>query len=149
VQEALCFGWIDGRRKVLDPEHTGLLVTPRKAGSTWAASNKTRVDQLIAAGRMTPAGLAKVEAAKRDGSWTLLDDIDALKIPDDLRAALARNPSARRHFEAFPSSAKKMILFWIISAKRPETRQRRIIETVALAAENLRSVPRPSTSAST
>lgn len=139
VEEALCFGWIDGRANPLDDDRSMLMMTPRKPTSVWARSNKERVKRLIAAGSMTDAGLRAIEAAKDNGSWSALDDVDALIVPDDLRAALARDARAQRHFDAFPPSAKKMILYWVKSAKRPETRQRRIAETVRLAAENVRA----------
>ncbi len=85
---------------------------------------------------MTAAGLRAVETAKANGSWQTLDDIDSLIVPDDLVAALARNRGAQRHFDAFTPSAKKMILYWIASAKRAETRRRRIAETVRMAQDN-------------
>jgi uncharacterized protein YdeI (YjbR/CyaY-like superfamily) len=139
VEEALCFGWIDGRMNRLDDDRSVILMTPRSPRSTWARSNKERVERLIAEGRMTDAGLLVVATAKANGSWTVLDDIDALVVPDDLAAALAANEHASRHFDAFPPSARKMILYWIKSAKRVETRQRRIAETVRLAAINVRA----------
>jgi uncharacterized protein YdeI (YjbR/CyaY-like superfamily) len=142
VEEALCFGWIDGRAGRLDAERSMLMVTPRRPTSAWARSNKERVERLVAEGRMTDAGLRAVEIAKANGSWAMLDDVDALLVPDDLRAALAGNRQAQRHFDAFPPSAKKAILHWVKSAKRSETRQRRIAETVRLAADGLRA-PRP------
>jgi uncharacterized protein YdeI (YjbR/CyaY-like superfamily) len=83
--------------------------------------------------------LAKIEAAKQDGSWSALDAIEALEIPPDLQAALAANPSAQQYFEAFPRSAKRAILVWISSAKRAETRASRIQETARLAAQNVRA----------
>ncbi len=110
-----------------------------KPGSIWAKSNKARVERLIAQGLMRPEGLAKIEAAKADGSWNALDEVEALTLPDDLREALANNIDARRHFEAFPPGSQKMILYWIVSAKRPETRAKRIAETVRLAAQNIRA----------
>ena len=139
VEEALCFGWVDSTIRVLDEERTILLVTPRRPGSTWARSNRARVERLVADGRMTDAGLRPVEAAKADGSWTFLDDVDAMVVPDDLADALARDRQAGAHFEAFPPSAKKQILYWIKSAKRAETRRRRIDETVAKASRNVRA----------
>jgi uncharacterized protein YdeI (YjbR/CyaY-like superfamily) len=142
VEEALCFGWIDARLNKLDGERSMLWFTPRKPGSVWSPSNKLRVEKLSAAGLVAPAGLAKVEAAKQDGSWNALDDIEALVIPDDLAQALAENPPAARYFDAFPASVKKMTLFWIASAKRPQTRRQRIEETVRLAAQNLRITQR-------
>ncbi len=136
VEEALCFGWIDSTLNVLDEVRFTLRVSPRKPHSVWAKSNKQRVRKLIRAGRMTPAGMEKIQAAKRDGSWSQLDAVDALRIPADLRAAMSAHRIAQRNFAGFSNSAKKMILWWITSAKRPETRAKRIAETVALAAMN-------------
>lgn len=139
VEEALCFGWIDSRTMRIDESAYRQLFTPRRRGGNWAASNKARVERLIAEGRMTPAGLAVIEAAKADGSWDALDHIDALEMPDDLLGALAANPDAQRHFDAFPDSAKRMILYWVTSAKRAETRANRIATVVDLAERNLRA----------
>ena len=136
VEEALCFGWIDSRLNVLDDERFTLRISPRKPNSVWAKSNKQRVQKLVRQGLMMPAGIAKVQAAKRDGSWGKLDAVEALRIPTDLRTAMAANRRAQRNFAGFSNSAKKMILWWITSAKRPETRAKRIAETVALAAKN-------------
>jgi uncharacterized protein YdeI (YjbR/CyaY-like superfamily) len=139
VEEALCFGWVDSKGASLDEERTMLWMAPRKAGSGWSRPNKERIERLLAAGRMAPAGLAKVGAAKADGSWELLDSVEALEIPPDLSAALDGHPPAREHFEAFPRSVKRSILEWIAVAKRPETRARRVEETARLAAENVRA----------
>ena len=139
VEEALCFGWIDSRANPVDEDRYRLTMTPRKPGSVWSASNKERVARLSAAGKMAAAGLAVVERAKADGSWDALSAVEALEVPEDLAAALAANPTAAHHFEVFPPSSKKMILYWIASAKRPQTRARRVEETVRLAAENLRA----------
>jgi uncharacterized protein YdeI (YjbR/CyaY-like superfamily) len=139
VEEALCFGWIDSREKSLDADRLLLAMTPRKKGSAWARSNKERVERLIAQGRMTPAGMATIEAAKADGSWTALDAVEALEVPTDLAEALAASPVASANFDAFPASARRMILWWIVSAKRPETRARRIEDTVREAAQNRRA----------
>jgi len=139
VEEALCFGWIDSLPRKLDEERTMLWMAPRKPGSGWSKLNKERIEKMIEAGRMTVAGLAKIEAAKQDGSWSLLDAIAALEIPPDLQTALHANPTAQQNFEAFPKSAKRGILEWIASAKRPETRAKRIEETARLAAENKRA----------
>jgi uncharacterized protein YdeI (YjbR/CyaY-like superfamily) len=114
-------------------------MAPRKPGSGWSKSNKGRIERLLANGLMTPAGLAKVEAAKQDGSWFALDSVEALEIPADLHAALEANPAAKDNFHAFPRSVKRSILEWISHAKQPETRSRRIVETVSLAAENKRA----------
>lgn len=138
VEEALCFGWIDSTVRRLDDDRFRQLYSRRKARSIWAKSNKERVSRLIAAGLMTPAGLAAIEAAKANGSWNALDRIEALTVPDDLASALSENPTALRNFEAFPSSQRKAVLFWIQSAKRPETRAKRIAKVVQRAAEGRR-----------
>jgi uncharacterized protein YdeI (YjbR/CyaY-like superfamily) len=138
VEEALCFGWIDATSNRHDGDHYRLWVAPRKPRSVWAASNKARVERLIAEGRMAPPGLAKVEAAKADGSWQALDGLEDLTIPDDLSAALDATPPAREHFEAFPPGARKQILFWIRDAKRPQTRAARVTRTAEAAARNIR-----------
>jgi uncharacterized protein YdeI (YjbR/CyaY-like superfamily) len=134
VEEALCFGWIDSRPGKVDDERTMLRFTPRKRDSVWARTNKERVERLVADGRMTAAGLRVIEAAKADGSWNALDDIDELRMPDDLAAALAGDPAAAGGFDALSASTKKPILFWVTSAKRPATRARRIAEVLRYAA---------------
>ncbi|MFZ4657353.1 MAG: YdeI/OmpD-associated family protein [Caldilineaceae bacterium] len=139
VEEALCFGWIDSKGNKLDEERSLLWFAPRKGGTGWSKPNKERVEKLIAAGQMTPAGLAKVEAAKADGTWTALDSIEALEIPPDLAAALGDHPPAADHFAAFPRSVKRGILEWISTAKTATTRTKRITETATLAAENKRA----------
>ena len=139
VEEALCFGWIDSKGNKLDDERSMLWLAPRKPGTGWSKINKGRVERLMADGLMMPAGLAKVEAAKQDGSWNALDSVEALEIPPDLKKALAADKTAKQYFDAFPRSAKRAILEWISNAKKPETRARRIEETVTLAAKNLRA----------
>jgi uncharacterized protein YdeI (YjbR/CyaY-like superfamily) len=140
AEEALCFGWVDSLPRALDADGSMLLVTPRKTKSAWSAVNKRRVEQLIAAGGMTPAGLAAVDAAKRSGSWEALDAVEALTLPDDLLARFAAStPVARTNFEAFPRSVKRAILEWIQTAKKPETRAKRVEETVTLAEVNVRA----------
>jgi len=136
VEEALCFGWIDSRARRLDDERSMIAMTPRRATGVWSRANKERVERLMADGRMTATGLRAVEIAKANGSWQALDDVDRLIVPDDLVAALALNREAQRHFDVFTPSAKNMVLYWIASAKRAETRRRRIAETVRLAADN-------------
>jgi uncharacterized protein YdeI (YjbR/CyaY-like superfamily) len=134
LDEALCFGWIDSVVNRVDAERYMQKWTPRNPGSVWSAANKARVGKLTAAGRMDPAGLAKVEAAKCDCSWDRLSDIDRIgrppDIPDDLTAALAAVPAVLEKFERLAPSQKKLWAWWIISAKKPETRARRIAETV-------------------
>ena len=139
VEEALCFGWIDSKGNKLDDKRTMLWFAPRKPKTGWSRPNKGRVERLIAAGLMAPAGLAKVEAAQRDGSWTALDAVEALEIPADLALALARHATARQNFDAFPRSVKRGILEWISNAKKAETRAGRVEETARLAAENQRA----------
>ncbi len=139
VEEALCFGWVDSKPRKLDEARSMLWFAPRKAGSGWSRLNTARVEALIASGRMAPAGMEKVEAARRDGSWNALDSIEALEVPPDLAEALDRYPSAREHFDAFPPSVKKNILAWIASVKRAETRAKRIEETARLADDNIRA----------
>jgi uncharacterized protein YdeI (YjbR/CyaY-like superfamily) len=135
VEEALCFGWIDSVVNRLDGDRFKQLVTPRRPGSAWARSNKARVERLLEQGLMEPAGLAAVEAAKADGSWSALDDVEDLVVPDDLAAALAAEPAAARYFYGLSDSARKLSLYWIASAKRPETRAKRIEQTARNAAE--------------
>lgn len=139
VEEALCYGWVDSKPNKLDEERTMLWYAPRKPGSGWSKPNKERVEKMLAAGLMAPAGLAKVEAAMQDGSWYALDRIEALEIPPDLAEALAANDTARQYFDAFPRSVKRGILEWIARAKKAETRSRRIEETARLAAQNQRA----------
>jgi uncharacterized protein YdeI (YjbR/CyaY-like superfamily) len=139
VEEALCFGWVDSKGNKLDDERTMLYFAPRKSGSGWSRPNKERVARLIAAGRMAPAGLAKIEAAQADGSWTLLDAVENLEVPDDLAAEFEKYPAARANFDVFPRSAKRALLEWIVQAKRPDTRAKRIAETARLAQENVRA----------
>jgi len=136
VQEAICFGWIDSRANVLDEDHFKVLMSPRKPGSIWSKSNKERVRKMIEQGLMAPAGLRKVKAAKKDGSWRILDDVEDLKVPEDLERALGGHPSAKENFEAFGDSYRKQVLYWVLSAKHPETRAKRVKEVVRSATRN-------------
>jgi uncharacterized protein YdeI (YjbR/CyaY-like superfamily) len=139
VEEALCFGWIDSKPNKKDGESYYLYFSRRKSKSNWSALNKERVKRLTAEGKMTPAGLEMVTLAKATGTWNALEKSDSLELPDDLKAALESNKQAKAHFEAFPPSAKRAILEWIQAAKRMETRQKRIMDTVNKAAENVRA----------
>ena len=139
VEEALCFGWIDSKPNPLDDERSLLWISPRKPRSGWSRINKERVAKLERDGLMTDAGRAAVAEGQRNGAWSALDAVERLEVPDDLATALRASPDAARHFDAFPPSSKKIILTWIASAKRPETRERRIAETVDLAARNIRA----------
>jgi uncharacterized protein YdeI (YjbR/CyaY-like superfamily) len=136
VEEALCFGWIDSRPNSLDDERYMQLFSPRKPKSPWSKLNKQRVEKLIEQGLMTLLGLAVIEAAKKAGFWDSYDAIEDLAVPDDLKTALATNEAAGQNFAAFSNTTKKQILWWIESAKRPETRQKRIAQIVQSAAEN-------------
>ncbi len=139
VEEALCFGWIDSLGRKFDDERSKLLFTPRKPKSVWSKSNKERVAAMIAAGSMTSFGLAKIDEAKKDGSWDALNSSDNLETPDDLLKALAKNKTARVNFEGFTDSARKMILYWLGTAKRAETRKARVEKIVSMAAAGKRA----------
>jgi len=139
VTEALRFGWIDSRAGKGDDERAELWFSPRRRGSAWARTNKVRVERLELDGRLAPAGRAVIEAAKADGSWSLLDAVEDLLVPDDLAAAFEAHPAAREHWDAFPPSARRGILAWIVQAKREETRARRVEETARLAARGERA----------
>ena len=136
VDEALCFGWVDSKVNRLDDERGMLFFTPRNPKSTWSRINKEKVARLIDEGRMTPAGMRLIEAAKTNGSWTIYDEIEDLVIPPNLADALARDEAAAAFFEHFPDSSKKNMLWWIKSAKKPETRSDRVEKLVRLAAQN-------------
>ena len=140
VEEALCFGWIDGKAAGLDDERTMLRFSPRKRGSGWARSNKLRVERLLAEGLMAEPGLALIEEAKRDGSWTRLDAVEDLVVPDDLAAALAAHPGARETWDGFPRSVRRAALARIVEAKRPTTRARWVAETARRTARGERPV---------
>jgi uncharacterized protein YdeI (YjbR/CyaY-like superfamily) len=133
VDEALCFGWIDSKRVKRDEKSFYQCFGRRKPKGTWSKINKAKIEVQIAAGKMMPAGLRVIELAKANGSWTMLDDIEEQKIPEDLAAAFAQNPAAEAHFLDFPPSARKAILHWIIQAKGSDTRGRRVAEAVAKA----------------
>jgi len=139
VDEALCFGWIDSLPRKLDADRTMVRLSPRKPGSAWSAVNKSKLERLLAEGLVTKAGLAAMDGAMADGSWSRLDSIATLSPPPDLAKALAAFPAARLNFEAFPPSVRRAILEWITQAKTAETRARRVGETARLAAENIRA----------
>jgi uncharacterized protein YdeI (YjbR/CyaY-like superfamily) len=141
VDECLCFGWIDSKVNRIDEHRYKQLITPRKPKSGWSKVNKTKIDRLIKEGRMNAAGLVKIEAAKADGSWNALDAVESMTMPDDLKVALEANAEASKHFAAFSASTRRHILAWVASAKRPETRQKRIAQTVELAAKNVKAQP--------
>src|SRR5262245_45505857 len=101
LDECLCFGWIDSKVATIDEQRYKQLITPRKPKSSWSKLNKSKIERLIHDGRMTAAGLAKINAAKADGSWNALDAVESMTIPDDLKAALEANAEASKHFAAF------------------------------------------------
>ena len=138
IRVALCFGWIDSTYRSVDEERGMLWWSPRRKGSVWARSNKERVEQLEAEGRMTDAGRAVIAAAKADGSWSILESVEALSVPADLAAALAARPGAEERWEAMVASARRPYLLWIATAKRPETRAGRVRETADRVALGLR-----------
>ena len=134
VEHALCFGWIDSKTVRRNERTTYQCFTPRNPRSTWSKVNRERVERLTAAGLMCAPGEELVAQARRTGTWDLLADAQNLIVPDDLRAALERDPRADQNFQTFPPSARRAILEWITLAKRPDTRARRIQKTVEQAA---------------
>ena len=137
VEEAICFGWIDSIVKRIDNEKHMQKYTPRKVNSNWSASNKKRVEKLIKEGLMTEFGLRAIEVAKENGSWNKLDRVDIrLEIPKALTDALKKNNRAKKSFEKLTPSQKNQFLFFIVSAKRDETKEKRIKETIRLLVEN-------------
>ncbi len=138
VDEALCFGWIDSKKIAIDSEKSHQFFSRRKAQSTWSKINKEKVTRLIESGWMTKAGLESIERAKENGSWTILDTVEELIISDDLEEAFEANPGSKEFFLSLSKSIRKMMLYWVVSAKRPETRQNRIIEIAESAAQKLK-----------
>lgn len=134
VEEALCFGWIDSTVNVLDEDRRLQLVTPRRPKSPWTRLNRQRVADLEARGLLTDASRRAVEAARANGWWTIADPVEDLLEPDELAAALDASPAARSAWDGFPPSARKQMLWWVVSAARPDTRARRIA-TIAAEAE--------------
>lgn len=139
VAEALCFGWIDSTVRRRDEESAMQLLTPRKPTSTWSSLNKRRVAELIEAGLMTERGLRSVEVAKENGSWSIYDPVERLEVPEDLAEALAAK-GARTTWDGFPAGARKQMLWWLVSAKRPATRQRRVDAIIEAAADGRRAL---------
>ncbi len=139
IEEALCFGWVDSTAGRFDDDRGKLYFAARKPRSPWAATNKARVRRLIAAGLMTPAGMAAIERAKANGSWEVLDAPERLEVPDDLARALEASPPAAVSFAAFPPSARKQMLAWVAMAVRPATRASRVAEIAKAAQRNERA----------
>lgn len=138
VDEALCFGWIDSTRKTIDGERFMQYFCRRKPGSTWSKINKEKIAVLIRNNLMTKAGFDAIETARQNGTWLLMDAVEELMIPEDLWMALNQNGSASEFFQSQPKSIKKTMLHWIVTAKRPETRTRRIAELARSAAKGVR-----------
>ena len=139
VTEALAYGWVDSISRKLDDERTMLYVSPRKRGSGWSRPNKERIARLEDQGRLAAPGRALVEAAKADGSWSMLDDVENLVVPPDLSAAFDAVPGSREQWDAFPRSVRRGILEWLVQARRAETRARRVRETAELAGRGERA----------
>lgn len=135
VDVALCFGWIDSKKIKINDDTSHQFFSKRKAKSTWSKINKEKINRLIAEGLMTEAGYKSIETAKQNGSWTILDEVEELIVPDDLEEAFKIHEGSKDYFSGLSKSSKKMILHWIVLAKRPETRHKRIAEIVECAAK--------------
>lgn len=143
LEEALCFGWIDGILKRIDDEKHTIRFSPRRKNSLWSEPNKKRVARLIQEGRMTEAGLAKIREAKANGQWEKTDVREEVtQVPSELTEALAQDARARASFEKLAPSYRRQFIYWIASAKRDETRGKRVAETVRLLARNQRLGPK-------
>ncbi|MFY7911916.1 MAG: YdeI/OmpD-associated family protein [Emticicia sp.] len=130
VDVALCYGWIDSKHVKIDTETSRQYFTKRKAKSTWSRVNKDKIEQLIADGLMTEAGLKSVEIAKQNGSWTLLDSIEALEIPEILELAFSKNEGSKQKFQAQSKSKQKLMLYGLKAAKTIPTQEKRIREII-------------------
>ncbi len=139
LDEALCYGWIDSRLRRIDDEKHLWRFAPRRPDSIWSLSNRTRVERLIKEGRMTKHGLAKVEAGKRSGEWDkAIAPSKPPRIPKDLRDALKEDAQAWRNFQSFAKSYQTTYIYWVLTAKRKPTREKRIAEVVRRAGRNLK-----------
>jgi len=139
VEEALCFGWIDSKVQTIDELRYRQIFTPRKPRSVWSELNKQRVEMMIEAGKMTPAGLVKIEVAKKNGQWEKSYNWkEPAGLPDDLKTALLQNPQVWENFNRFSKSSQNTYIYWISAAKRAETRQNRISKVVDLSAKNIK-----------
>lgn len=136
VDQALCFGWIDGIKKPINKEKYMHYFCKRKDTSTWSKINKNKVEQLISKNLMMDAGFESIKTAKQNGSWNLLDDVEALLIPEDLEEKFRTKPGSKEFFQNLNKSTKKGMLQWIVLAKQEKTRQKRIQEIVDCASAN-------------
>lgn len=134
VEEAICFGWIDSTVNTFDDERGLQLLTPRRPKSPWTRLNRRRAADMEAAGLMADAGRRAIEIAQGNGWWTIADSVEDLVEPAELAAALDAVPEARRAWDGFPPSARKLMLWWVVSAARPDTRSQRIATIVEKAA---------------
>ena len=139
VEEAICFGWIDSIAHKRNSESKYQFFAQRKPKSNWSKANRERAEKMSAQGLMTPTGQMLIDLAKKTGTWEALADVQKSVIPDDLQKQLNKNKTALKNFLAFPPSSKRIILEWILNAKKDDTRQKRIEETVRLAAGNIRA----------
>ncbi len=139
VEEALCFGWIDSKPNTRDVESYYLFFSQRKPKSNWSKANRDRVERMIQSKQMTEKGLQMVELAKKTGTWLALKEVQASILPEDLKKALEKNTLASQNFEKFPPSSKRIILEWILNAKKEATRLKRITETVELASIGIKA----------
>ncbi|CAM4275455.1 YdeI/OmpD-associated family protein [Zobellia nedashkovskayae] len=138
VDHALCFGWIDSTKRTIDSEKYKQYFCKRKAVSNWSKINKEKIADLIKKDLMTNAGHKSIAIAKTNGSWSILDTVEALEIPPDLAEELQKRKGAEEFFTMLSKSAKKILLYWVISAKRKETRAKRILEITVNASKNLK-----------
>ncbi len=138
VDEALCFGWIDSTKKTIDKERYMQYFTRRKPSSTWSKVNKDKVAQLIQHKLMTKAGFDSIERAKQNGNWSLMDDVEKLIIPEDLKIALNANEGSMAFFQSQTKSIRRSMLYWVVIAKREETRKKRIAEIAQSATQGKR-----------
>lgn len=139
VDEALCFGWIDSKPNKRDENSYYQFFAKRNPKSNWSKVNKEKVTKLMEQRLMHSSGLRMIEIAKENGTWTALDEVENITIPADLKALFLKNKTALDNWEKFPRSSKRGILEWIMNAKKTETRQKRIEETVQLAADNIKA----------
>ena len=139
VEEALCFGWVDSKPGTVSATQSKLYVSARKPASAWSKANKARIDKLTAQGLMTQAGQEAVDRARRNGAWDKLNASDALEVPPELARALAANPAAKAFYDGMAPSSQRIILEWIYAAKTDATRDKRVAETVDLAAEGIKA----------
>jgi uncharacterized protein YdeI (YjbR/CyaY-like superfamily) len=139
IEDALCFGWVDSKAVKRDPASCYLLFSPRRPRSTWGRVNRQRAENMIEQGLMRPPGQAAIDLAKRTGTWDALAEAQNLVVPQDLQVLLDADEAAAGNFAAFPPSSRRLILEWIMTARRPETRARRIRQTVDQARMNVRA----------